>query len=254
MKFSICTTWAKDKKIEDVIEFASNLKLDGIEIWDEHIDDFLKRHNNDMSKLVALLDQSDLKCCAIAPYFDFLLKQNVNQSISCAKKCIKYAKELKCHIIRTFVGDTPSKDIDKEGWLRCILGLKCVTGLADGNNIYFAMETHNNNVTDTPESVKYLLNEVNDSHLKVLFDGFNYTLDGIDLMKSYEELKSETVHYHIKNYIWDKQIGTPLNKGDVDFTELIKILKNEDVFISFEYFCDNLENIISESIKWAKSL
>lgn len=124
MKFSICTTWKKNSKLEDIIGIASQIGMEGIEIWDGHIDEYLSREGNMLEDLHTLLRNHKLKCVAIAPYLNFIEKGKVEESLLCAERCVAYAKGLECDKIRTFLGDRPSAALSQSEWDTCINGLK----------------------------------------------------------------------------------------------------------------------------------
>ena len=257
MKFSICTTWAKDKSLEEVIETASALKLEGIEIWDGHIDDFLTRREGGLQELKRLLDEKGVACAAIAPYFKLLKKEDAQNSIRTAEKCIMYAKTLGAEVIRTFVGNKPSREVAKEEWECCISALKSMMALVKNENIYFALETHNNQPTDTAEAVLYILEQTGSDKLKVIFDGYNYLSDNINMMDAYEKLKKYIVHYHMKNYLNEgKRSPAALNQGDVDFKALfLDVIQSKySGYVSFEYLRTQPEPFIKESLAWIESL
>lgn len=257
MKFSICTTWAKNKPLEELISLAHSLKLDGIEIWDGHIDDYINRNKNGLLGLKLLLDSHNLVCCSISPYFNLIKEDEAKTSLDCAKKCIEYAKALECKVIRTFIGNKPSKDLTEDERIMCIDGLKNMLQLLDSDsNIFFALETHDNHPTDNADFILYLLRQCKSENLKVLFDGFNLFIDKFDIMKEYKKLEKYVIHCHFKNYLWEAKIPTPLNKGDADFSELISKLKinSSNVYVSFEYFCQEQKTLISDSLEWINSL
>ena len=256
MRFSMCTTWGKAQPLEDIISIAASMQLNGVEIWDGHIDDYLRRNKGGMESLKAILLQNKLVCCAVSPYFNFLDKEKYKESIVCAKKCAQYARELKCGIIRTFLGDSPSAGLNEEQKSKCVEGLRSITQMVENDDICFALETHNGQPTDSVDFILFLIDQCKSSHLKVLFDGFNFYADGMDMMQAYDKLEEYTVHYHMKNYLWQQRIPTALQKGDVDYKELFLRLKKNEYrsFISFEYFCKQPQQIIGDSIKWAKCI
>jgi len=254
MRFGICSTWNKKKTIEEIIEFAKGLSLDGIEIWDGHIDEYIYRNGCSVKNLKKLLDEKGLLCSAIAPYFNLLDGEQRKVSIDSAEKCVNYARELDCRIIRTFVGSKPSRDVNDKEWEGVIEALKYMTAMVENSSIDFALETHYNQPTDRVENILNIIEKTKNTHLKVLFDGFNYFVDGFDMLEAYERLKDYIVHYHLKNYFWEDRVCKPLNAGDVDFAPLLGILKENAYkgFISFEYFCKDPEAIIKESLDWIK--
>jgi len=247
-----------NRPLEDVVQIACELKLDGIEIWDEHIHDYLRRHNCTITELKRYLDGNHLQCSGIAPYFDFLGNGGIEKNIEIAERAIEYAKQMNCNMIRTFVAWKPSKDLTKKEWKLCVDGLREITNRIKDEKIYFALETHNNQPIDTADNILYLLKEVNSNQLKVLFDGFNYIVDQLDLMDAYKKLEEYIIHYHMKNYRWteEEKIALPLGEGDADFTSIIQNLKKKSYqgFISFEYFDLTPQKLIQKSIEWIERM
>lgn len=257
MKFSMCTTWAKDKMLEEVVETAKSLNLHGIEIWDGHIDEYLVRTGSTLSELKEFLDEKGIKCCAVAPYLKFLNNEEIQSGLKTAEKCVIYARALGAKLIRTFVGNRPSKDLSKEQWEGCVSALKTIVTMVEKEDICFALETHNNQPTDTPEAVLNIIEWTGSEKLKVIFDGYNYIYDKIDMMEAYGKLRDYIVHYHVKNYNNSgKRTPAPLQSGDVNFEHLIKyLIKSEyEDFISFEYLGVQPDQYIKESIGWINEL
>lgn len=124
------------------------------------------------------------------------------------------------------------------------------------SKIFFLLETHNDTPADCKESILGIINEVDNPYLKVLFDGFNFYIDKRDMMEEFKALEEYSVHFHVKSYLWKDNCPEPLHKGDVDFTELFRILKAKryEGFISFEYFCEDIKTLITDSITWYNSL
>ncbi len=255
MKFSICSTWDKKKTLEEIIEFALSLNFDGIEIWDGHIDEYVERNGCSVKDLKKQLDEKGLICPVIAPYFNLLKEDQIKKDILNAEKCIYYAEALDCKIIRTFVGNKPSREVADGEWKGAIEALRNMTAMVENSSIDFALETHYNQPTDRVETIFGIIERVGSSHLKVLFDGFNFFVDGLDMLEAHEKLKKHIIHYHLKNYFWADRVCKPLNKGEVDFAPLLIQMKENTYkgFASFEYFCKNPEIIIKESLDWIKS-
>lgn len=254
MELSICTTFAKERTLEEVIALAKQLNINAIEIWNGHIDEFIKRNRCTTSELKRYLDKQRIFCSAISPYFDFSEENKIKESIVEAEIIVEYAKALDCKIIRTFLGRKPSRSINSWEWERCIEALKYITSKVKDSDICFAIETHNEQPSDTSESILYVLEKVNSSNLKVIFDGFNFHIDSKDMMKEYWKLKDNIIHYHLKNYIWKNKIPTALDKGDVDFTYIIREAMKNECYMSFEYFCANPSRLILDSVKWIEKL
>lgn len=254
----MCSTWGRDKKLEEVIEAFADLGLDGIEIWDGHIDEFLARNACSLQDLRLFLQQKKLVCAGIAPYFNLLDDEGVAYSLKNARKCIQYARVLGCNVIRTFIGKKSSKEVSATEWEKCTLAMKQMSSMARDEAIYFAMETHNNMPTDRPDIMLNLLERTGGNQFKVLFDGYNFTQDHVDMEDAYEKLKGYAVHYHLKNYLTcnSGKVPASIQSGDADFTGIIRQLKSGGYsgFLSFEYFCPQPQRLIQQSIRWIKAL
>lgn len=255
MRYSMCTTFAKQRNIEEVILMASRLNLDGIEIWEGHIDGYIAR-NGDINKLKSLLNANGLECVTVSPYLDLITEKTVDANMAVARKCIRYARALDCPMVRVFLGDKASREVTAEEWERCFSALRELAKDAIDNGIILALEIHNGKPTDTKEAVLKVLKAVDSEALKLIFDGFNFIPDGLDMMEAYEALKDYTVHYHFKNLKWDVHICVPLDEGDADFTPLVKAVKASgyDGYISFEYFADDPSDMIRKSWDWFKQV
>lgn len=254
MGLSICTTFAKERPLEEVVALARRLNINAIEIWNGHIEEFIRRNCCTLSDLKKYLNKEQILCSAISPYFDFLEKDKMKESILEAEIAVEYAKVLGCKVIRTFLGRKPSRLINSCEWERCIQALRHITEKVKESSICFAIETHNDQPSDTAESMLYVLEKVNSSNLKVLFDGFNFHIDSRDMMEEYKKLKDNIIHYHLKNYIWKDKIPTAADKGDVDFTNIVLEAVNSECYMSFEYFCADPSSLIIDSVKWIEKL
>lgn len=251
MKYSMCSTWAKDKPLEEVLEIAENLKMDGIEIWNGHIDAFLEKGNT-LSELSAALEMHKLKCVGISPYLN-LVEENVKEeNLNLARKCITYAAELNCSFVRVFLGDKGSNEVTKAEWMYCFDVLNKLAAEAEEKNVKLGIEVHYYQPADTIHSILRILRAVKNPAVGLIFDGFNFYPSGLEMMEAYEILKKYSIHYHFKNLLWTPHECVPLNEGDVDFKPLIKAMKQDgyDGYVSFEYFGENSPELIRRSKEW----
>lgn len=254
MKVSLCSTWFKSKKIDEVIEIAQKYDFDGIELWSDHIRDFLGEGNR-LSDLQALLEKASLTVCCISPYLNFTKSQeDAKRSKEEAIECIRYARGLNAGLIRIFVGNIPSKDMKDDQWDRSIDCLKEICSLEQA--IDFGLETHYNQPTDRIESILFLLEKVDIPNLKVIFDGFNFVVDQINQLEALNILFENIVHIHMKNYEWATKTPLPIHIGDADNLSILKELKKRNYkgFISLEYFKDDYHELIKTSIEQIKEV
>lgn len=256
MKFSLCSTYAKQKPVEEVIAVAGALGLDGIEIWDEHIDGYLRRNGGDMNTLKTLLDANRLQCCCVSPYMDLIDGTKTLSSLTLAEKCCQYANALGAKCVRMILGSKPSALLTLEERERCTQNLRRVNTIAAQYGVCFAIETHMKHPSDNAKSVLSFIEQCGGGYIKVLFDGFNFLPENLDILQEYMILKDYVVHFHIKNYLnfSKKRIPVPLGDGDADLAPLVAAAKDKDAFWSFEYFNCEVEPLIPSSIAWMKKV
>lgn len=201
MKYCMCSTWAKQHPVEHVLNIAKNLKLDGVELWDGHIDGFLSAGHT-LDDLNQVLQSHGLECVVIAPYLNFIDPAMAEDTAATARKCMTYAAALHCGMVRIFLGDRSSYEIKKEQWEHCCGLLRQLAKEAEAMDLKLVLEIHNDQPTDTKEAVLKVLRLINSPALGLIFDGFNFYPSGLEMMDAYEPLKKYTVHYHFKNLLW----------------------------------------------------
>lgn len=255
MKYCMCTTFGKQRKIEEIAAMAQRLKLDGIEVWEGHIDEYIDR-NGDMESLKELLAANGLECVVVSPYPDLITEETLDENMGVIRKCVAYAQALACPMVRVFLGAKPSKEVTGAEWDRCIRALQELVKDAEASGVVLMLEIHNGMPTDTKEAALKVLQAVDSQWLRLIFDGFNFFPNGLDIMEAYEALKEYAVHYHFKNLHWDKHVCVPLDEGDVDFAPLARAVKASDYdgYISFEYFADDPSEMIRKSWDWFRRI
>lgn len=255
MKYSMCTVFAKERPVEEILDMAAALELDGVELWDGHVSEYAERTGG-LQGLKTLLEERGLECVVISPYFNLLCAEKVEESLARARQCVEYAKGLDCGIIRVFVGDKGSAQLSPIEWASCADGLRRLAALARENGLVIGLENHNNMPPDTKEAVLRLLKAVDSPELRLIFDGFNFYPDGNDMAEAHEYLKDYIVHYHFKNLLWMPHLCVPLDAGDADFAPLIQAIKatGYDGYISFEYFAADPSDMIRASWAWFRKV
>ncbi|MGL1890517.1 MAG: sugar phosphate isomerase/epimerase [Spirochaetaceae bacterium] len=254
MKISICSSWFKNRPVEEVISIANIYGLSGIELWSGHIDDYIKRCGH-LDGLKKLLKESKLAVVAISPYLNFTQsKERTDESVAEANRCAKYARLLDASIIRIFVGNIPSAKMVKQQWEMSYSALEQIC--QSNSDLTFALETHYNQPTDRVEVIKNLQQRVGCDNLKVLFDGFNFSIEDIDQVEALEALYNDVVHVHMKNYLWKDRIPTTLFSGDANNKDIVLelIKRGYKGFISLEYFIEDYHEVLNGSVREIKDL
>ncbi|MGG2198324.1 sugar phosphate isomerase/epimerase family protein [Paenibacillus validus] len=259
MKISVCTSGFKDWPIEKVLEWAHPLGFDGIELWMGHIERYQEEHGP-LDKLYARLQEYGLEVPAISGYTTFSGgfsgEKDLKQEFKAMNRLLDVARQLKCPLIRTFVGHISSRRASPEQWGQIVRDVKKVMSMADQYGIDIAVEVHYDTFADNTESVQTLIREVDHPRLQLVFDGANLNVERIDQMDALPILYPLVKHVHLKNYKWDhsnwyKSTPVPIFEGDIDNRTLIKELERRGYphYISFEYFGEKKEANIKGSLQ-----
>lgn len=263
MKRSLCTSGFKDWPIEKVLEWASSLGIEGIELWMGHIERF-QEEQGPLDKLAETLRKYGFEVPAISGYTTFSGgfsgEKDLKQEYKSMNRLLDVARQLKCPLIRSFVGHVSSRRASPEQWGQIVRDMKNVMRMADQYEVNIAVEVHYDTFIDNTESVLLLLEQVNHPRLKLVFDGANLNVERIDQMEALPVLYPLVEHVHIKNYNWDheswyKSKPVSIFEGDIDNRILLKELKrrNYNGYVSLEYFGEIKEANIKRSIEeWNK--
>ncbi|MGG1573443.1 sugar phosphate isomerase/epimerase family protein [Fictibacillus sp. NRS-1165] len=254
MQLSLCSTGFKDMPVENVIDLANKLGLDGIELWIQHILDYEQTHG-DLDGLLLLLRRHNLHVPVISGY-TYFSKNDSERELREMENMMQRAAILKCKLIRTFVGHIPSIQTNLVEWSKTLSSIMEALKLAHEYKMYIGVETHNNTFADSFDSLRLLIKEINDPYLKIIYDGFNFHIDGYDSMEVLREFYPHIFHVHLKNYRWcfedwDKSVPTSIFEGDFNHLGQIQLLKDQQYsnYLSLEYFGDDARQLIAESLR-----
>lgn len=261
MKFSLCTTGFKELSIEDILKFSFQIGLDGVEVWDQHIEDYLHRHGS-IDGLVNLLNSYQLTIPSISAYTYFSKSEEERaESIRLLTRTLELAVELNCPRVRTFAGHYSSEKAASEEWNNMIHDLKEVLKTSETTGVNVALEIHNNTFADRIESIDAILTEINHPRFTLIFDGFNLFIENIDQMEAFKRFYPWIDHVHLKNYYWDHEdwdlsIPRPIFSGDVDHESIVRelIKCKYEGFISLEYFGEQRMSCILDSLQQLEAL
>lgn len=253
MKYSMCSAMTKERSLENVLELAHSMNLDGVEIWVGHIEQYLQAGHS-LQDLAQMLESLKLSCVGISPYLDFVDESKEAETQAMVDTCLAYCVALRCRMIRVFLGYKSSADVTEKEWEHCAQALKVAARKAEAAGVVLAIETHNDQPSDYAAAILSLLDWVASPAVQVLFDGVNMISTGQQMMEVYVPLKEHVVHVHMKNKDLAKDCFKPVGEGDLDFVPVLRALKDDgyDAYISFEYSVENPEEIIRKSKAWVE--
>lgn len=191
-------------------------------------------------------------------------KEIVTDGINNFKKHLEIANELNAKFVGSETGSHMGspwgympENHTQESLDNVIEIFRELTIHAEKNNAYIALEGAYAHVAGTPKRVLEIVNKINNKHLKVTVDLYNFlNIDNYEnrmeiFKESLELLGEHIVIFHLKDFIIEdnklKQVG--LGQGLMDYKEIISLIKkhNPNAYLIFE-------GVVGEDIKTSYEL
>ncbi|HWH69669.1 MAG TPA: TIM barrel protein, partial [Candidatus Sulfotelmatobacter sp.] len=166
-------------------------------------------------------------------------EERLDQELACARGLVKAAHALGVPAIRI---DVVPQKLGRDAFLPfAIQACKRLCALAEGTSVRFGVENHGK-ITNDPQFLEKLFDGVGSSKLGLTLDCANFYWWGHpqkDLYGIYERFAARAVHTHCKSICYpddkknvQREMGweygkytCPIYEGDIDFSRLIKILR-----------------------------
>jgi len=240
-----CTSFSFNKDItsgkrsvKDFIEICKNLQINGVEFWDEHIEE-LGKDKLGLKELKQEVVNRGLEFITIAVNnHDFssldseIRRNDINKVIS----WINAINDLDCKILRVLPGNLIDLNRDEKKLFPLVISCfeECLK-LAEDKKIVLAIE---NCPKDTdPMVVKRIIEEFNSPFLKACADIGNIRKD--IRYEGFESLLPFAVHIHAKTYNFEDDS----RETTIDYDRVMKMIYNHNYegYISIEYEGDGDE-------------
>lgn len=253
LKFSFCSTGLKEEPLENVLNLAEEIGLQGVELWAGHIRSFLDGGGS-LSQLRTLLEQRRLHVPAISEYTCFSKgAEETAGELKRIRTAAVWARELGCPRIRSFAGHRPSRSVLAEEWDAVVSGLTEAAKTCRSEGVRLAVEIHNNTLADTAESLAALVRDIPAPGIELIYDGFNLFVDHLDPVPVLKRFFADIGHVHFKDYHWNHEDWSrsepvPIFQGDAAHNTIFRTLLELGYggFISFEYM-GNPKQVVSNT-------
>lgn len=266
MNLSVCTISFRHQliSIQQISRWATANNFNRIELWGIHAKNLISSNikipglekNLDLNPSIEHLSELGLSISMVSDYLP--LSGPIDKAIEKTVDLCRVTNLWNCHKLRTFAGDKASTDISKEERKEWTQRLKLLCQIASDNGIDLVVETHPNTLTDTLESTRQLIQEVNHPSLKINFDVIHVWESGDDPKKSFLELENLIVHMHLKN-IKKHHMLDVFKPGNVyapagSRNGIVRLFEGEFDFKSFLRFVSSYSNIdlnnLDTSLEW----
>lgn len=226
MKIGLATIAFREYDLGVALDAAAGCNCDGVEIWGKppHV-----LHPYDERQVKGIREEMEKRGLVASIYGSYV--NPINEDFrEAAQVAIKIARELGTSLIRVWAGNKDGKDAPVELWRTCIEGYKWFCRIAADAGMTLAVETHSNSLADTPEGMMRLIEETGAENLMA-----NYQLSHVerpqDMAPGIEILGPYIANVHAQNFKvirageGFKAERTNLEDGDVDYREVINLLK-----------------------------
>jgi len=155
----------------DFVEDLAGVGADGLELWGHHLDDL---DESDVEALAQKITETGQSVEVLGPYWDFASSgEAVENSLEDARRYLGLKDVFECRLIRVFVGGVGSAEATGEHWERALDGLSRLARMYEGSGVTFVVETHSNQLPDSPESCLKLMKELGEGSIRLNYQNMD---------------------------------------------------------------------------------
>ena len=224
IQLNFCSIAFRHEPLEQIIPRLTSIGYDGVEVFFTHVDGM------DAAGLKAIRRQADelkIRLPVFSPYF-CLTRGPVeyDQTLRTASRAIEVAQILGVTKIRTFTDVGPdglaSAHATNAHWEQAVRGLQTITAM--DRNLEFVVETHEQTLADTVDTIRRLMREVSAPNLKVIFQSCkDFLRHGLNT--AFDDLAPWISHLHLHQTAASQGDGWVESAGEIDFPDFITHIK-----------------------------
>ena len=231
MKLGLCTIAFQEKPLEEVIDIAADYGFDGIEVWgksphlpEDYDASYLKNIRN-------LAQQKGLAISAFGSYVNPLMDLHQKHF----EDAFKVAQELGTNLVRIWSGGGPSKSITPYDKRMILFRLVSLAQWANFRSITMGLEMHNNQLTDSADSILEIIENTNMPSLMTYFQPLNRQ-DAEEAYDAAQRLAPHVVNIHAQNFDENGK-GCAIAEGVIDYNRIVETLGGAgyDGYIQIEF-------------------
>ncbi len=228
IKIILCTIAYRDRLLDHVLNVATDLGFDGVEIWgrEPHISE--QFDENRVQAVQRMIHQRGLATPVLGSYLRFgVTNQRAEGKIE-LEDTLHTARCLSTNLVRVWASDVGSTQASETTWKRTVKEIKEACQQAAKLGITFAAEMHSGTLADTGPAAKRLVAEVDRENFRL-----NYQVAGQPepqtALERLQMVLPYVVHMHAQNFAPPSNDGQTalfaLRNGTIDQAPLIKQLK-----------------------------
>jgi sugar phosphate isomerase/epimerase len=223
----------KTMSIEEWIKMASEIGLDGIEMYEPYLTSWEEDY---IARLTDAVHDAGLEISMFTSYANFSSPDPAirSEQISNVRRAVDAAVAFRTNIVRVTAGSWVEGLSRDEILSNVADGLRDCLDYAESRGVILALEDHPEVGTKIADFMR-ILELVDDDRLKVNLDTSNPMVSGEDAVDLAELVKDRVVHVHASDRDGDLEHAV-VGEGVVNFPGIFKILKAAgfDGWISLE--------------------
>ena len=270
MKFALCSISFRHQLVsyEELVRFAMDCGLDGIELWGIHAD---CRYEQERTQPAALREGRSMRArvpvTMISDYLDISSEAAFANTLNRLDRLIRLADWFGTRHIRTFAGGTPSRALPAAERAAYVERMRKLCVRCQEHDMQLLVETHPDTLADNLHSTLALLAEVGADRLKLNFDALHVWEYDEDLIYCLHVLEPWIEHMHLKNMLSARHAAVfqpsnvysssgsregmvPLETGVIDYARFLEHAVRLDCYASLEWFGPQPFDVLRKDAAW----
>jgi len=253
MKLSFCSIAFRKSSLPltQIIELASLLGYDGVEVWVNH----LTKDFSDIEMVKKALKKCKVEVPMVSPYFNLTgTKKQLAETFKEAETVFKYAKALNAPLVRVFTGVVGSREVTKSKYQQAVSALRQLSAVAQHYQVKLALETHPKTLVDSVPATLKLLSKLQDCpNVGLNLDIYHMWEVHQDPVAVLNELFPFVYHIHAKNACLTKNNHYPLLHDKQGLQEISGVTSLNNGSMAYQPFLQRLRQLNYQhylSIEW----
>ncbi len=226
VKLALCTIAFREKLLEYALDVASELGVDGVEIWgrEPHISE--KFDENRVRATRKKVASRGLHIPVLGSYSQFgITHPRLDEAVE-IETTLHTARCLGAPLVRVWASDVPSSEASAALWARTVREIQQACEQAAKLGITLAAEMHDHTLADTGPSARQLVEAVGHENFRLNFQVAAYPHSDAP-EERLEAVLPYVVHMHAQNYARllkgedDPLQRAPLDNGVIDYENLV---------------------------------
>ena len=243
MKAGLCTIALREKLLEDVLNVATDIGFDGVEIWgrEPHISETFDEGRVRAARRMVRSRGMEVSMFGSYLRFGAAPPPDGQQNVT-AEDALQTAQTLGTGLCRVWAGEMGSRQADRAYWKRVVDEMRAASEMAANLDLILAVEMHDNTLADTGKSTLRLIQDVGAPNVKANYQA-TFQKGGDDPYTRLRTVLPHVVSVHAQNYAemagnpGHKMRRVPLEDGVVEYRRIAKLLFDGgfDGYISIEF-------------------